>query len=236
VTNLLVNPTFQPPYAPQDGVGELQLAQGWRCGWDGSKTRPEYRRAAADWEYAQQFFGTFSVLDGWLSQRVNVGLENVGKYAKLTVTCALQSIDNQGRKGDYFVSIGIDRQGHEDVGRKTISWLSPVYQDSAPKWTTFTLTAPIENDYVTAYIQASNSWQISGSLFVKSATLEVIDDPCEGVVPPVDPPVPPVAGECQFDDSSILVAIQGARNEIAALGAKLDGLVMHGAVTISVQP
>jgi hypothetical protein len=175
-------------------------------------------------------------MDGWILQRVNVGASNVGKYAKLIVTCALESKDVGSGIGDYFVSIGIDRTGDENIRAKTVEWLTPKHQSGAPKWTTFELVAKIENDHVTVYVQSDNRWPVNGSCFVKSATLEVIDDPCDGVVPPVEPPVPPVTGECLFDDSSILVAIQGARNEIAALGAKLDNLVMHGAVTISVQP
>ena len=85
-------------------------------------------------------------------------------------------------------------------------------------------------------IQSDNRWAVNGSIFVKSAVLEVIDDPCGGVVPPVDPPVnpPPVTGECQFDDSSILLAVNSSKqavlNAINGVIDRLDNL------TLKVQP
>ena len=211
--NVIVNPTFQPPYAPQDGVGELQVAQGWRCGWDNARKRPEWRRSAADWEYSQQWFCTSNVMDAWISQRVNVGASSIGKYAKLVVTCALESKNTGSGIGDYFLSIGIDRTGDENVSAKTVEWLTPKHQSGVPKWTTFELLAKIEKEYVTVYIQADNRWPVNGSIFVKSATLMIIDDPC-GTPQPEPQPEPTVPGECGFDDTSILLAIEGTKQAI----------------------
>jgi hypothetical protein len=199
----LENPTLAGEYRPQDGIGELKLAPGWRCDWDHNKRRPEWRKSAIDFEFSQQWFSSNDVMDGWIWQRARVGTSNVGKIARLTVTCALKSDPNsQGAIGEYWASIGIDRWGNVGVNEKTCVWSSPKIQQSVPKWTTIELLAPIENEYVTVYIQASNKWKVDGSCFVKSAHLYVQDDPCGEVPPPVDPP--PVTGECRFDDTAIV--------------------------------
>lgn len=221
-TNYIQNPTFQPPYNLQDGIGELKVADKWRCGWNAGKKRPEWRRASGsesipNWENAQQWFCTSDLMDGWTFQSVNVGRENVGKYFKLVVTCALESKNVGSGIGDYFVSIGIDRVGDGNVGAKTTEWLTPKHQSSVGRWTELEIIAPIEKDWITVYVQAANRWKVNGSIFVKSAYGYVIDNPCDSTQPPTPP-----STDCQFDDSGILSAIEQAKHEILA---SLDGVV-----------
>lgn len=216
-TNLINNPLFQPPYY-EDGFPEGKVAQGWRVGYNASRKRPEWRQAAADWELAQQWFCTSDMMDAWIRQRVSVGAANKGKNARLVVVCALESKNTGSGIGDYFVSIGIDRVGDESVGVKTTQWLTPQHQSGVPKWTTLEITAPIENDVVTVFIQAENQWRVSGSIFVKSAHLYVVD----ATTPPVTPPPvtpPPVAGECQ--SATIIQAVNSARDAVLAKLASL---------------
>jgi len=213
--NFLKNPTFELPYSPQDGIGELQIAEGWRAGWDNSKKRPEWRRSAPNWDNSQQWFVTSDLADGWIYQTLKVGKENVGKYFELVVTCALESKNVGSGIGDFFVSIGIDRWGNGNVNSKTVVWTSPLHQSVVPKWTELKLIAPIENEWITVYIQNSNKWKVNGSIFVKSAYGYVVDSICPDMPSiPETPTPPPLDGECLFDASSILLAIQGARSEI----------------------
>jgi len=139
----------------------------------GILVRPEWREAADDWDRAQQFFCTMSTMDAWTSQRVYIGAGNIGKTLVLEVVCAVESIDELGRRGDAFASIGVDRWGHEDVGRKTITWLTPVYQEDVGPWTTLRLEVVPEKEFVTVYAQCTNSWKIGTSMFIKSASLTV---------------------------------------------------------------
>ena len=220
----LLNPTFAEPYHAQDNQGPLQVADKWRAEWAGSY-RPEWRKATGpevspNWENAQQWFSTSNKMDAWVFQRVNVGAENKGKYARLVVTCALESKNVGSGEGEYWASVGIDRWGNADIRGKTISWSTPRIQQAVPRWTTIEVLAPIENDAVTVFVQVMNKYPASGSIFVKSAYLYVVDDPCPSV--PVEPPAePPVAGECKFDDSAIMLAVANVSEQLDQVLAKL---------------
>ena len=212
-TNYTENPTFQPPYY-EDGAGEKKVAQGWKTFYDASKRRWEWRQSAADFEYSQQWFETSNVGDGGIFQRVNVGKENASKYAHFVCQVALKSENTGSGIGEYYASIGIDRVGNADpFNDQTVEWTTPLHQAYCPAWTTLEKTARIENEWITVYLRAYNKYGVDGSMFVKSAYLYVIDDPCDGQEPS-EPDAPETPTECQFDDSAILQAIENAKQEM----------------------
>ena len=201
-TNYTKNPTFQPAYY-EDGAGEKKVAHDWKTFYDASKRRWEWRQSAADFEFSQQWFESAAVGDGGVFQRVEVGTANVGKYARFVCQVALKSENTGSGIGEYYASIGIDRVGSADpFSDQTVEWTTPRHQFYCPAWTTLEKTAKIENGWITVYARAYNKYGVNGSMFIKSAYLYVIDDPCEGQEPPQpepepDPePQPP--GECGF--------------------------------------
>lgn len=222
----LVNPSFDPPYAPR-GANEIQLATGWYPFWStgnppheinqGPCARPEYKpatRAVDAWrvwdtDTAQCWFAFSKVMDAGIYQQVIVEKRALVFSIQAQAWCS-NGDDPRVSDGEMYVALGIDPYGKTDPFELGVIWTP--WKPLTGEYQRF-VSVPVmpDVDRITVFVRAWNKWRLKhNDIYVDTAGLAYVEGQ-----PPVEPQPEPGTGP------SLAEIRQAIREELGGLTVSL---------------
>lgn len=186
--DLLVNPGFEPPFNPVDGVVPGQVAQGWTPWFTSTEgaLQPEYYPATDtvsgmatprihSGDDAQQYFTFFSGHVAGVYQHVT-GI-TAGDTLEFSIFAWLWSSshddpDHSDPEANMTIEVGIDPTGGEDASSSAIVWSagSSVYD----QYNQVSVSATAQSDAVTVFVRSTvNAVLMNNVVYLDDASLTV---------------------------------------------------------------
>ena len=217
--NLLVNPGFEGPAHSQDGIGEIQVVDGWRAFWKDAQPimpdwaisggdprtikRPEWKPLPKEVDAArvhtgvqsQCLFSYSGILLAGVQQTVDV---DVGDWVQGSIYAQSWSSEendpNVNYKGDMYVAVGIDPMGGDNPWARRVLWSDWRFappRGASVRWAR--AVSPVVqaiNGTVTMFVLGDGRWATRhNDLYLDSAELYLVD--LGGPIEPPPPPPPP---------------------------------------------
>lgn len=169
--NLLVNPGFEGPFSAYNGIGELQVSQGWAPFWtegnppaemsQGPCARPEWKNATVAIDarrvhsgaQAQQWFTFYKVHWGGVYQKAAVTKGSTYELSAWATAWSNNVDDPAQSPGEIYLSLCIDPYGRSNAWDQGVictpwEWVTNSYEQVT--------TAPIraEANTITVYLMS----------------------------------------------------------------------------------
>jgi hypothetical protein len=168
----LDNPRMEDGFRPVDGVGELEVANGWMPWWlDGpGLKRPEYKAETRtigagrvlEGKYAQKQFTTYSAHDGGVYQEIH-GV-TVGACYRFAGNAYVWSSDQDNpnvstHDGKYSALVGVNPWGDNLGGVRTTVWGKEALQ-VYNQWVHVEVTAQAWAPKITVFTRGVAVWGV----------------------------------------------------------------------------
>ena len=225
------NPSMEGAF-PKRIDPEVKIAEGWnewytqKALWPGVVNRPEWgpetvnvgRGRVHSGNYAQKMFTVESLHRAGITQQV---ASTPGKWYKLTAWVWVWSSSQNNpdtSNGKLHARLGINPWGGGPDHYASVYGMEALEYD---KWVKLEVYAQAFGGTITLFCESMPEFTVAhNDTYWDDFALEELDSPTEP--PTVEPPTgPPVAGECLFDDSAIMLAVANVSEQLDQVLGKL---------------
>jgi hypothetical protein len=243
----LQNPDAEGGFRYVDGVGELQVANGWRPWYyeGAGNKRPEYKAETRDvgrgrvheGDYSQKLFTTYSSHDAGVYQEVH-GI-SPGQWYTFEATgyqwsSRYDDPDRSEKNGKCSLLVGINPWGDARAPYRTTVWGEEAL-NVYDQWVAVDVTAQAWTDKIVVFVRQVCEYVVKhNDLYVEGFRLEAVDlqsDPLPTYTPPPTyTPVPPDKGDCPSIDE----IRQVVREEIDNTKVRFGPLTTQGGTEMGI--